>query len=602
MQSRLVTRWAVLLALAFLPMNAPAALAQDTAEDAGAGTGQQQLLDAGQLDQLVAPIALYPDSLLAQVLIASTYPLEVVQADRFAKSNKGLKGDKLQAALGKQDWDASVKALVSTPTVLAMMNDKLDWTEKLGDAVLAQQADVMDAVQRLRSAAQSNGKLESSKQQTVRTEQQADKQVIVIEPTSPETVYVPYYDPAVVYGNWPYPQYPPYYFPPAPGYVVGGALARGLAWGAGFAIDNAVWDNFNWGRGNINVNVDRDVNVNRNINRNDAKFSNWQHNSYHRRGVSYNNDAVKNKFANANIKSGDRKLDYRGRSGEQVLKPGKGNGNLGGGERPGGNRPDLGGKGPGQRPDVGQRPGGNRPDLGGKGPGQRPDVGQIQQGLKERPGNRPEMNQIQQGLKQRGGKQAALEGGRPDLGKAKGKGRPGGNGFNPSDGRKAKDFSNRGQASLGNRGAADFSRPSGGGGPKGAHRGGGGGHVSRGGGRPGGGHVSRGGGGGGGHVSRGGGGRGGGGRGGGRRSDIRLKEDVVPLVRLSNGLELYRFRYRGHDHTAYVGVMAQEVQKVQPSAVWHDHDGYLVVDYDRIGLQFMTWKEWLARTSHDDDR
>ena len=505
MQSRLVTRWAILLALAFLPMNAPAALAQDLAEDAGAGTGQQQLLDAGQLDQLVAPIALYPDSLLAQVLIASTYPLEVVQADRFAKSNKGLKGDKLEAALGKQDWDASLKALVSTPTVLAMMNDKLDWTEKLGDAVLAQQADVMDAVQRLRSAAQKNGKLESSKQQTVRTEQQADRQVIVIEPTSPETMYVPYYDPAVVYGQWPYPQYPPYYYPPAPGYIAGGALARGLAWGAGFAIGNAVWDNFDWGRGNINVDVDRDVNINRNINRNDVKFSNWQHNSQHRRGVSYNNDAVKNKFANANIKSGDRKLDYRGRSGEQVLKPGKGDRTPGGADRPrpGGDRPDLGG---------------NRPDLGGKGPGQRPNAGQIQQGLKERPGKKPDMNQIQQGLKDRGGKQAALEARKPDLGKANANRRPGGNGFDPSDGRKAKDFSSRGQASLGDRGAAQFSRPSGGGGPKAAHRGGGGGRpggaqASRGGGRPGGGHASRGGG----RPGGGGGGRGGGGRGGGRR-------------------------------------------------------------------------------------
>jgi hypothetical protein len=580
MQSRLVTRWVILLALAFLPMNAPAALAQET--DAGAGTGQQQLLDAGQLDQLVAPIALYPDSLLAQVLMASTYPLEVVQAERFAKSNKGLKGDKLEAALSKQDWDASVKDLVSTPTVLAMMNDKLDWTEKLGDAVLAQQADVMDAVQRLRSAAQSNGKLESSKQQTVKTEQQAGKQVIVIEPTSPETVYVPYYDPAVVYGAWPYPEYPPYYFPPAPGYVVGGALARGLAWGAGFAIGNAVWNNFDWGRGNINVDINRDVNINRNVNRNDVKFSNWQHNSHHRRGVSYNNDAVKNKFANANIRSGDRKLDYRGRSGEQVLKPGKGNGKLAGA----------------------QRPGDNRPDLGGKGPGQRPDVGQIQQGLKERPGKKPDMNQLQQGLKERGGKQAALEGRKPDLGKANAKGRPGGNGFDPGDGRKAKDFSSRGQASLGDRGAAQFSRPSGGGGPKAAHRGGGGGHnISRGGGHRGGAQISRGGGRpGGGHVSRGGGGRGGGGRGGGRRSDIRLKQDIVPLIRLSNGLELYRFRYKGSDHTPYVGVMAQEVEKVQPSAVWRDHNGYLVVDYDRIGLRFMTWKEWLGRTSRDDDR
>ena len=252
-------RCAVLLALALLSTNAKAALAQDTAETADAASEQQQLLDAGQLDQLVAPIALYPDSLLAQVLMASTYPLEVVQADRFAKSNKGLKGDKLNAALEKQDWDGSVKALVSTPTVLAMMNDKLEWTEKLGDAVLAQQADVMDAIQRLRSAAQANGKLETSKQQTVKTEQQADKQVIVIEPTSPETVYVPYYDPAVVYGDWPYPEYPPYYFPPAPGYVVGGAIARGLAWGAGFAIGNAIWDNVDWGRGNINVDIDKDV-------------------------------------------------------------------------------------------------------------------------------------------------------------------------------------------------------------------------------------------------------------------------------------------------------------------------------------------------------
>src|SRR5262249_22218819 len=271
-----------------------------------------------------------------------------------------------------------------------------------------------------------------------------------------------------------------------------------------------------------------------------------------------------------------------GRSGEQVLKRGKGEGKLGGAERPGG----------------------NRPDLGGKGPGQRPDVGQIQQGLKERPGKKPDMNQIQQGLKDRGGKQAALEGRKPDLGKANAKGRPGGNGFDPSDGRKAKDFSSRGQASLGDRGAAQVSRPSGAGGPKGARRGGGGGRpggaqISRGGGGPGGGHASRGGG----RPGGGGGARGGGGRGGGgRRSDIRLKQDIVPVMRLSSGLELYRFRYKGTDHTVYVGVMAQEVQKVQPSAVWRDHNGYLVVNYDRIGVQFMTWKEWLAQTSRDDER
>ena len=201
------------------------------------------MLDAGQLDQLVAPIALYPDPLLAQVLMASTYPLEVVQADRWAKANKKLKDEKLKAALEKQDWDASVKELVSTPTVLAMMNDKLDWTQQLGDAVLAQQADVMDAIQRLRAKAQANGKLETTKQQKVTVKQErAGAPIIEIEPASPDVVYVPYYDPAVVYGEWPYPDYPPYYYPPPAGYIVGGAIATGVAWGAAYAIGREIWD------------------------------------------------------------------------------------------------------------------------------------------------------------------------------------------------------------------------------------------------------------------------------------------------------------------------------------------------------------------------
>jgi len=197
------------LTLVFFP------IAFASAQDQPASTQpQQQSLDAGQLDQLVAPIALYPDPLLAQVLMASTYPLEIVQADRWAKANKSLKGDALTAALDKQDWDASVKQLVSTLTVLAMMNDKLDWTQALGDAVLAQQADVMDAIQRLRAKAQANGKLETTKQQKVTVTQDQGSPIIEIEPASPEVVYVPYYDPGVVYGAWPYPAYPPYYFPP----------------------------------------------------------------------------------------------------------------------------------------------------------------------------------------------------------------------------------------------------------------------------------------------------------------------------------------------------------------------------------------------------
>ena len=219
-------------------------------------TSQEQHLDAGRLYQLVAPIALYPDPLLAQVLMASTYPLEVVQADRFTRANKNLKGDKLKEALAKRDWDASVKELVSTPTVLAMMSNKLDWTEKLGDAVLAQQADVMDAIQRLRTKSQSNGKLETTEQQTVTVTQEAGQQVIKIEPASPDVVYVPYYDPAVVYGEWPYPEYPPYYYPPPADYVVGGAIATGLAWGVAYAIGREIWDDIDWDHRDINI--DRD--------------------------------------------------------------------------------------------------------------------------------------------------------------------------------------------------------------------------------------------------------------------------------------------------------------------------------------------------------
>jgi hypothetical protein len=154
---------AILLCLFLSVAVSPHAIAEQT--PAEATTKQQQLLGEGELDALVAPIALYPDALLAQVLMASTYPLEIVQADRWAKANKSLKGDALKNALVKKDWDASVKTLVETPTVLDMMNKQIEWTEKLGDAMLAQQADVMDAIQRLRSKAQANGKLATTKQQ-----------------------------------------------------------------------------------------------------------------------------------------------------------------------------------------------------------------------------------------------------------------------------------------------------------------------------------------------------------------------------------------------------------------------------------------------------
>src|SRR5262245_3098336 len=533
------------------------ALAEGEVSATDTAAPQQQSLSQGELDALVAPIALYPDALLAQVQMASNYPLEIVQADRWARANKSLKGDKLDEALAKHDWDVTIKALVATPTVLTMMNDDLDWTQKLSDAVLAQQADVMDAVQRLRSKAEANGKLKTTKEQKVTVTKEADnKQVIVIEPTSPEAVYVPYYEPSVVYGSWDYPSYPPYYFPPAPGWVVGGAIATGIAWGSAFAIGNAIWDNCDWGHGNINVDIDKNVNINKHVDRNNVKTGNWEHNPQHRKGVSYNNKQVQNKFGKDAVKSADRKLDYRGRSGEQVLKP------------------DKKGPGGGERADLGKRPGDNkRPDLG-KGPGdnKRPDLGKG-------PGeSRPDLGKNKGGQ----GKQASLEGKKPNVGKPQPKSKP--NAFDASDGKKARDYSERGQASLGDRSPREMARSKGGGGPQ-VRKGGGGQRVGGGGG---GGRQM----GGGGH--RGGGGRGGGGRGGGRRSDIRLKQDIVPLGRLDNGLELYRFRYKGSDRTAYVGVMAQEVQQVEPGAVWRGPDGYLRVNYDRLGLKFMTWKEWLA--------
>src|SRR5262249_23049343 len=158
-----------------------------------------------EIEQLVAPIALYPDALVSQILMASTYPLEIVEADRWAKANKTLQGEALTKALEAQNWDPSVKSLVNFPQVLAMMSEKLDMTQRLGDAFLAQQKEVLDAIQWLRAKAQSQGNLKTTPQQTVIVEQPAPGSAVVrIEQADPQVVYVPTYDPAVVYGAWPY--------------------------------------------------------------------------------------------------------------------------------------------------------------------------------------------------------------------------------------------------------------------------------------------------------------------------------------------------------------------------------------------------------------
>src|SRR5215468_1398760 len=303
------------IVLAILLWSLPLGALAQSPQPAAAPT--QPLLKQGELDQLVAPIALYSDPLLTQVLIAATYPLEVVQADRWAKANSKLKGDALSTALAKQSWDDSVKSLVQVASALTMMADQLDWTQKLGDAMLAQQADVMDAIQRLRSKAYGSEKLTSTKEQKVK---QAHK-VISIEPTDPQTVYVPYYDPVVVYGEWPYPDYPPYYYYPEVRDIGSGSIASGIAFGTAYSLGRWVsggryWGGkFNWASGQINVNRGTQV-------------THWQHNPEHRRGVGYDSARVQQKFGN--LRAENRvPQDLRGRTGADVLNPGYARTNVG---------------------------------------------------------------------------------------------------------------------------------------------------------------------------------------------------------------------------------------------------------------------------------
>ena len=300
----------------FLMVTSPGAFAQ-------AGAGEETQFKQEELDQILAPIALYPDSLLAQIFMASTYPLEVVEASRWAKENEDLKDDALAAALEEKNWDPSVKSLVNFPQVMDFMNEKLDWTQKLGDAFLAQQKDVMDTVQSLRLKAKEEGNLESSKEQTIGVE----KETIIIESASPTVVYVPTYNPTIVYGTWWYPSYPPYYYYPPrytvrPVFAFGVGVAVGVAWGY-------AWGRCNWRRGDININVNRNTNINRNINRN--KYQNgkgqWKHNPQHRKGVSYKNQATSRKFDRGASRDTASREAFRGRAetGRQNISKGEAN-------------------------------------------------------------------------------------------------------------------------------------------------------------------------------------------------------------------------------------------------------------------------------------
>lgn len=268
----------------------PSVFAQDA--------GGKAVFKQEELDQILAPIALYPDSLLTQVMMASTYPLEIVQADRWAKQNKDMKGDALAKTLEAQPWDPSVKSLVNFPEVLAMMSERLDWTQKLGDAFLAQQKDVMGTIQKLRAKAQAAGNLKTTKEQKVIVE----KETIIIEPASPQVIYVPTYNPTVVYGVWAYPAYPPYPVYP-PGYVAGAAFVTGVAVGAAWGY---AWGHSDWHGGDVDIDVNRNANINNNINRDKYKQQyqekgqggqgKWQHDASHRKGVAYRDQGTAQKY------------------------------------------------------------------------------------------------------------------------------------------------------------------------------------------------------------------------------------------------------------------------------------------------------------------
>jgi hypothetical protein len=270
-----------------------------------------QALSPEQLDTLVAPVALYPDSLLGQVLVAATYPLEVVEARQFLQQNGSLRGTALVNAAQQQNWDPSVQALVVFPDVLDLLNSNIRWTTDLGNAFLSQQADVMNAVQRMRARAQADGRLNSSNQQVVTTQTQNGQPEIVITPASPEVVYVPVYDPAYIWGPPVWGYYPPLYYP-----------AFGFGWGPGIYIGGFFgglgWGGWGWGPNWFNCSIGlnpfffnrygfhgfrdgfRDgfrTGFNRGV---------WTHNPDHRLGVPYSNAGVANRFGGTTRFAGTR--------------------------------------------------------------------------------------------------------------------------------------------------------------------------------------------------------------------------------------------------------------------------------------------------------
>jgi Protein of unknown function (DUF3300) len=264
-------------------------------------------LSKEQLEQLAAPIALHPDPLLSQILMASTYPTEVVQAARWVRENTNVTGQALQDAMQKQSWDPSVKALTAVPQTLQMMSDKLDWTQQLGDAFLGQQAELLAAVQVLRQRAEAAGHLKSTDQQKVskatKTVGSSTTSTIAIEPTNPEYLYVPVYDPRICYGDWPYPAYEPFYWYPY------GFTGTGIVTFAGAVlVGSAIWGRVDWWRDRVNI----DVNRFNQFNRTNIADGTWRHDAKHRGNVPYRDNKVAAQFGDA--KRAAAREAYRGKA------------------------------------------------------------------------------------------------------------------------------------------------------------------------------------------------------------------------------------------------------------------------------------------------
>ncbi len=306
---------AVICIAVTVPGNVIAATRQ-AEQPIGASEQASAKIPPDQLDSLVAPIALYPDPMLSQVLVASTYPLEVIQLQQWLAQHKDLKGKELAAAVEKQDWDPSIQSMAGLPDLVKLLSENIKWTTDLGNAFLAQQNDVMDAVQRMRKKAQDNGNLKSNEQQKVEVRTVESKQIIVVEQANPQVVYVPSYNPTVVYGA-PVYAYPPIAYPPPGYYAAGMAISFGVGVAMGAFWGGGGWGyNCGWGGGNNNININNNNNFINNSNRQNIGNgnrqnvgngnrpsnqpargnSNWQHNPQHRGGAPYSDRGLANKY------------------------------------------------------------------------------------------------------------------------------------------------------------------------------------------------------------------------------------------------------------------------------------------------------------------